>query len=174
MDFVFEGKTLRKKTGTLIPVTADTPAAQDIVALAKPYEAAAQRYLDTPVGTAPRELSNEGIAAFINRVQLEASHAEVSLTAALDPSLRIAKGPVTLRQITAIYPYENDLYVIEAPARVLQGISDVVSGAVPGPPDRVVRIVLNSYRATQGPFRDFKPVWKSSVGIRDLLVAAMK
>jgi 2',3'-cyclic-nucleotide 2'-phosphodiesterase/3'-nucleotidase len=172
IDFTFDGKTLRSKTGALLPVTATTPAAPDLVALAQPYEQAAQRYLDTPVTTAARDLAGDAIADLVNRVQLAASHADASVTAPVDAAIRIRKGPVTLRQVTAVYPYENDLYVVEGSARMLEGIADRVAGTLPQSPDRPLRIAVNSYRATQAPFRGTKVLWKSNRAIRDLLAAS--
>lgn len=174
MDFVFQGRELRAKSGRLMPVTASTPAAADVMALARPYEEAAQRYLDTPVATASRDLEGDAITDLINRVQLEQSKADVSLATLFDSAARIAKGAVTLRQITAIYPYENDLVVVEGKAGMLQGLPDRVAGLTPGSPDRPLRIALNSYRATQAPFRNAKVVWKSKQSIREMLASTPK
>jgi 2',3'-cyclic-nucleotide 2'-phosphodiesterase/3'-nucleotidase len=171
LDFTFEGKQLRAKKGILIPVTAATPAAPDVVELARPYEEAAQRYLDTPVAMADRDLSGDAITDLINRVQLQASKADVSLATLFDPDARIAKGPVTLRQITAIYPYENDLVVVEGTAAMLKGLPDRIAGVSVNSPDQPLRIALNSYRATQPPFRNARIVWKSKQSIRDMLAA---
>ncbi|HEY5769384.1 MAG TPA: 5'-nucleotidase C-terminal domain-containing protein, partial [Terrimicrobium sp.] len=49
----------------------------------------------------------------IQRVQLDASGADVSLAATFNPKARIAKGPVTVRDISSLYIYENTLVVLE-------------------------------------------------------------
>lgn len=174
LDFTFEDKKLRTKKGTLIRVTAATPAAPDVVQLARPYEEAAQRYLDTPVATADRDLAGDAITDLINRVQLQASKVDVSLATLFDPDARIAKGPVTLRQITAIYPYENDLVVVEGTAAMLKGLPDRIAGIQPKSPDQPLRIALNSYRATQAPFKNARIIWKSKESIRDMLAATKR
>lgn len=171
MDFVFEGKTLRAKSGRLIPVTTATPPVADVMALSRPYEAAAQHYLDTPVATASRDLEGDDITDLINRVQLRESKADVSLATLFNPEARIATGPVTLRQIAAIYPYENDLVVVEGNGRMLEGLPDRIAGLKRGSGDRPLRIAVNRYRATQAPFRNAKIVWKSKQSIREMLAA---
>jgi 2',3'-cyclic-nucleotide 2'-phosphodiesterase/3'-nucleotidase len=171
LDFTFEGRHLVHKSATLIPVTPDTPADLAIMKLAQPYEAAAQKYLDTPVSKAARDYSGDAVADLINRVQLAESHADVSVANVFNPEAMIRKGPVTLREITAIYPYENDLLVIEGTAEMLRGLADRVAVTPGADPNRPLRIALNSYRATQPPFRGAKVLWKSPKPIRDLLAA---
>jgi len=104
------------KTSRLIPVTAQTAAAPDLMEMAKPYEEAAQRYLKTPVASSARELS----AARGQRVQLFYSKADASLTALFDPEVRIPKGQVTVGQIAALYPYDNELLVIEGTGKMVK------------------------------------------------------
>ena len=58
LDFTLEPKpgggwTLSSKTSRLIPVTDETPAATDILEIAKPYHEMAERHLDEAVATAP-------------------------------------------------------------------------------------------------------------------------
>ena len=108
------------KKSVLIPVTAQTPAAPDLMALAEPYEAAAERYLNTPVATSARELSavrgrerDTAVVDLVQRVQLFYSKADVAFTALFNPEVRIPQGQVTVRQIAALYPYDNELLAIE-------------------------------------------------------------
>ena len=126
LDFVFDPK-LVSKTSHLLRVTAQTPAAADLVELAKPYEAATQRYLDTPVATSARELSAQhgrdedtAIVDAIQRVQLYYAKADVSFTALFNPDVRISRGQVTVRQIAAMYPYDNELFAIEGTGKMVK------------------------------------------------------
>ncbi|HKQ59222.1 MAG TPA: 5'-nucleotidase C-terminal domain-containing protein, partial [Candidatus Eisenbacteria bacterium] len=48
----------------------------------------------------------------VQRAQLEATGAEVSLAALFDPAARIAPGPVRLRDAMRLYPYDNALGVV--------------------------------------------------------------
>jgi 2',3'-cyclic-nucleotide 2'-phosphodiesterase/3'-nucleotidase len=132
IDFTLErraagGWTVVSKQSRLIPVTADTAAAPDLMAMAKPYEAAAERYLDTPVAVSARELSaargreeDTAVVDLVQRVQLFYSRADVSFTALFNPEVRIPQGQVTVRQIAALYPYDNELFAIEGTGKMVK------------------------------------------------------
>ncbi len=53
------------------------------------------------------------ILDLIQRVQLEAGKADVSMVASFNLEARIRKGPVTVRDIAGLYVYENTLVVLE-------------------------------------------------------------
>ena len=95
--------------------------------MAKPYEDATQRYLNTPVASSARELSaargreeDTAVVDAIQRVQLFYSKADVSFTALFDPEVRIPQGQVTVRQIAALYPYDNELLAIEGTGKMVK------------------------------------------------------
>ena len=97
------------------------------MAMAKPYEDAAQRYLNTPVARSARELSaahgrdeDTAVVDAIQRVQLFYAKADVSFTALFNPEVRIPQGQVTVRQIAALYPYDNELLAIEGTGRMVK------------------------------------------------------
>jgi 2',3'-cyclic-nucleotide 2'-phosphodiesterase/3'-nucleotidase len=126
IDFTFDPKLVSKKS-RLIAVTPQTAAATDLMELAKPYEAATQSYLNTPVATSTRELTalrgreqDTAIVDAIQRVQLYAAKADVSFTALFNPEVRIPKGQVTVRQIAALYPYDNELFAIEGTGKMVK------------------------------------------------------
>ena len=62
---------------------------------------ATERFVDGPMVT------------LINRVQMEYGHADVSLATMFYPGARIPAGQATIRQIAALYVYENTLYTVE-------------------------------------------------------------
>jgi 2',3'-cyclic-nucleotide 2'-phosphodiesterase/3'-nucleotidase len=112
--------SVASKHSTTLTAGPDVPPDRAITRLAAPYEAATQKYLDTPVATSDRELSGaterfeEGpLVDLIHRVQLEAGHADVSLATMFYTGARIPAGRVTVRQIAALYVYENTLYVVQ-------------------------------------------------------------
>jgi len=79
------------------------------------------------VATAPRDLDAalgrvEDIALVdaVHKVQLYYSHADVSFTALFNAGVRIPKGPLTVRQISALYPYDNELYLIEGNGKMVK------------------------------------------------------
>jgi 2',3'-cyclic-nucleotide 2'-phosphodiesterase/3'-nucleotidase len=47
-------------------------------------------------------------------------HADVSFTALFNPHVRVPKGPLTVRQIAAIYIYENQLYVLQGDGKMVK------------------------------------------------------
>jgi 2',3'-cyclic-nucleotide 2'-phosphodiesterase/3'-nucleotidase len=109
-----------KKSAT-IPVTDQVAPDPEILALAKPYHEATQKYLDTPVATSEREL--DGMRAryedhpfvdLIHRVQMEYGQADVSLATLFLTSARVPAGQVTVRQVAGLYIYDNTLYTVEA------------------------------------------------------------
>jgi 2',3'-cyclic-nucleotide 2'-phosphodiesterase/3'-nucleotidase len=132
LDFTMERKpgggwTVVKKTSRLIPATAATEAAADILAIGKPYQELAERYLDTPVATSSTPLSaalgrveDTAIVDAVQAVQLYYSKADVSFTALFNPAVRVPQGQVTVRQIAALYPYDNDLYAVEGDGKMVK------------------------------------------------------
>ncbi len=132
IDFTLDRKPaggwmVAAKKSRLIPVTPRTAAAPDLMEMVKPYEEATERYLNTPVATWARELSaargreqDTAVVDLIQRVQLFYSKADVSFTALFDPQVRIPRGQVTVRQIAALYPYDNQLLAIEGTGKMVK------------------------------------------------------
>ena len=95
--------------------------------MAKPYEEATERYLNTDVATSARELSaargreqDTAVVDLVQRVQLFYAKADVSFTALFDPQVTIPQGQVTVRQIAALYPYDNQLLAIEGTGKMVK------------------------------------------------------
>ncbi len=132
VDFTLERKagagwSVTEKKSRLIPVTAQTAAAEDILAIAKPYHELAERYLNTPVAESPSPLSaalgrveDVAIVDAVQEAQLFYSKADVSFTAAFNPAVRVPQGQATVRQIAALYPYDNELYVVEGDGKMVK------------------------------------------------------
>ncbi len=132
IDFTLDRKpaggwTVAAKKSRLIPVTPQTAPAPDLMAMVKPYEEATERYLNTPVASSTRELSaargreeDSAVVDLVQRVQLFYSKADVSFTALFDPQVRIPQGRVTVRQIAALYPYDNQLLAIEGTGQMVK------------------------------------------------------
>ena len=139
LDFIMNPKpgggwTVAEKKSRLLAVTADTPAADDILAIAKPYEDFAERYLNTPVAEAPRALSgalgrveDSAMVDAIQQAQLYYAKADVSFASLFAPTLRMPQGRVTIRQIAALYPYENDLYAVEGDGKMVKDALEVAA-----------------------------------------------
>ena len=108
------------KRSTVIPVTDGVPPDPDILALAKPYEDATQKYLDTPVATSAKALDgstaryeDSPLVDLIHKVQMEYGQADVSLATMFFTGAQIPAGQVTVRQLAALYIYDNTLFTVE-------------------------------------------------------------
>jgi 2',3'-cyclic-nucleotide 2'-phosphodiesterase / 3'-nucleotidase len=108
------------RTARTIPITEKVEADSEIVKLIEPYENETQAWLGRQIGECAAELSaadsrlrDTAIIDLINRVQLEAGQADVSMAASFNLNARVSRGPVTVRDIAGLYVYENTLVVIE-------------------------------------------------------------
>ncbi len=112
--------TLARRHARVLAV-ADTVAEDSaLAALAEPYHVATRAALAETLSTAraalgaPRGRLEDGpLWELVHRVQLDATGADVSLAALFDPAAAIAPGPITLRHVLALYPYDNTLGLIE-------------------------------------------------------------
>jgi 2',3'-cyclic-nucleotide 2'-phosphodiesterase/3'-nucleotidase len=112
------------KASRTIPVTDKIAADPEIVRLAEPYDRETQAWLEQPIGACARELAatesrlrDTALLDLIQRVQLEAGHADVSMVAGYNLAARIPQGPVTVREVYGLYYYENTLVVVELTGR---------------------------------------------------------
>jgi len=115
------------KSARTIPVTEKTAIDPEIAQLGEPYDKETQAWLDRAIGQSAAELTarearfrDTAIIDLIQRVQLEAGHADVSLAASFNPEARIPKGPVTVRDIAGLYEYENTLVTLELTGQQLK------------------------------------------------------
>jgi 2',3'-cyclic-nucleotide 2'-phosphodiesterase/3'-nucleotidase len=115
------------KAARTIPVDDRVEPDSEIVKLAEPYDRETQEWLGRPIGESSRELTakearfrDTAILDLIQKVQLEAGHADVSMVASFNSEARIAKGPVTVRDIAGLYVYENTLAVLEVTGQQLK------------------------------------------------------
>src|SRR5829696_6359671 len=99
----------------------------EVVKLTEPYDQETQGWLSRVIGESPEELTAEearfrdtAILDLIQKVQLEAGKADVSMVASFNSEARIAKGPVSVRDIAGLYVYENTLAVLEVTGRQLK------------------------------------------------------
>ncbi|MDP2999494.1 MAG: 5'-nucleotidase C-terminal domain-containing protein [Bryobacterales bacterium] len=131
MDFDLErqggGWKIAGKSSRLIPVTAQTQADAELLRLARPYHEAAERYLNTPVARSTiamdgryARIVDSALLDAVQAVQLHYAHADVSLTALFNPGVRVAAGAVTVRQIAALYLYDNQLYAVQGNGKMLR------------------------------------------------------
>ena len=99
----------------------------EVLKLAERYDAETQKWLARVVGESAAELSakearfrDTAILDLVQRVQLDAGKADVSMVAPFNLDARIAQGPVTVRNISGLYVYENTLVVLEVTGQQLK------------------------------------------------------
>ena len=115
------------KAASTIPVVEKTDVDQEIAKLAVPFDRETQTWLTRIIGQSDAELTAEearfrdtAILDLVQRVQLEAGKADVSMVASFNDRARVKKGPVSVRDIAGIYMYENTLVVIEVTGQQLK------------------------------------------------------
>ncbi|HEV7797657.1 MAG TPA: 5'-nucleotidase C-terminal domain-containing protein [Pyrinomonadaceae bacterium] len=108
-------------------VDSSTAPDPEILKLGEPYNRETEAWLSRAIGECAKDLSaaearfrDTAILDLIQRVQLEAGKADVSMAAVFNPDARIAKGPVTVRDIAGLYVYENTLVVLEVTGKQLK------------------------------------------------------
>ncbi len=106
---------------------ADIEPDAEALKLAEPYDRETQAWLSRAIGQSAEELTarearfhDTAILDLIQRVQLEAGKADVSMAASFNPEARIPKGAVTVREIAGLYIYENTLVVLEVTGQQLK------------------------------------------------------
>jgi 2',3'-cyclic-nucleotide 2'-phosphodiesterase (5'-nucleotidase family) len=115
------------RAGRTIPVDDRVEADAELLKIGEPYHLETQAWLSRAIGESGAELTaaearfrDSGILDLIQRVQLDAGKADVSMVAVFNPQARIAKGPVTVRDIAGLYVYENTLVVLEVTGQQLK------------------------------------------------------
>jgi len=131
------------KHSTTLPVTDAVTADREILKLAELYEQATQAYLDSPIATCAKELDgstaryeDHPLVDLIHKVQMDYGGADVSLATMFYPAVRIPAGKVTVRQIAALYIYENTLYTVEMTGAQLKEALEHAASFFPGWPFR--------------------------------------
>jgi len=92
----------------------------EILALAQAAHAATERWLNTIVARAAATLAartacceDHPLVELVHRAELRYGQAEVALASVVSSRLAIPAGPVTIRQIFALYPSESQLFTVE-------------------------------------------------------------
>jgi 2',3'-cyclic-nucleotide 2'-phosphodiesterase/3'-nucleotidase len=108
------------RSARTIPVDDKVAADVELMKIGEPYDRETQAWLSRPIGESAADLTateatfrDTAILDLVQKVQLEAGTADVSMVASFNEKARIAKGPVTVRDIAGLYIYENTLVVLE-------------------------------------------------------------
>jgi 2',3'-cyclic-nucleotide 2'-phosphodiesterase (5'-nucleotidase family) len=119
-------KTIAQASRTL-PTDSSVEADPEVLKLAEPYDRETQSWLSRAIGESDQELTatdarfrDTAILDLIQRVQLEAGKADVSMAASFNSEARIPRGAVTVREIAGLYIYENTLVVLQVTGQDLK------------------------------------------------------
>jgi len=115
------------KAARTVAVGEGTETDVEVARLVEPYDRETQSWLARVIGESAAELTaadarfrDTAILDLIQRVQLDAGRADVSMVASFNPQARLPRGAVTVRDIAGLYIYENTLVVLEVRGRVLK------------------------------------------------------
>jgi len=115
------------KQSRLVPVTKDTAADEAILNIAKPYHEAAEQYLSSPVAESPEEMTGQlsrvrdtALIDSIHQVQMHYAQADISFASSFNPRVVFRKGPASVREIAALYVYDNTLYGVEGNGKMVR------------------------------------------------------
>jgi 2',3'-cyclic-nucleotide 2'-phosphodiesterase / 3'-nucleotidase len=115
------------KSARTLPTDDRVEPDAEVSKLAEPYDNETQGWLAKVIGQSAEELTakearfrDTAILDLIQKVQLEAGKADVSMVASFNSEARIAKGPVSVRDIAGLYVYENTLVVLEVTGQQLK------------------------------------------------------
>jgi 2',3'-cyclic-nucleotide 2'-phosphodiesterase/3'-nucleotidase len=131
VDLYLESVGLRwrvfARAARTIAVDSSTVPDPELLKLGEPYDRETSAWLSRAIGESDKELTtaearfrDTAILDLIQRVQMEAGKADVSMAAVFNPEARIAKGSVTVRDIAGLYVYENTLVVLEVTGKQLK------------------------------------------------------
>ncbi len=115
------------RSARTIPTDDKVAPDAELLRIGEPYDRETQAWLSHAIGESAADLSaaeatfrDTAILDLVQRVQLEAGNADVSMVASFNDKARIAQGPVTVRDISGLYVYENTLVVLEVTGQQLK------------------------------------------------------
>lgn len=115
------------KSARTIPSDDRVEPDPEVVKLAEPYDRQTQQWLERVIAQSAEELTAQearfqdtAILDLVQKVQLDAGKADVSMVASFNQNARIEKGPMTVRDVTELYVYENTLVVLEVTGQQLK------------------------------------------------------
>jgi len=132
VDVTFEtsgGKvTVADVSGALLPSDASVATDPAIAAIAAPHDAVARAYMEEQVAVAEEDfpgararLEDTALLDFVNDTMREATGADLSMTSLLPGRFEgFRKGPIKVRNVYTLYPYENTLVAIEIDGATLK------------------------------------------------------
>ncbi len=114
-----DGWTVAGQRTHALPVRNASPH-PEIVRLIEEEHSEVRQYINSPIAETPdaweaarARVEDTPIIDLIQHVQMQVTGAQISAAAAFNPGASFGPGPISLGQLTRLYPYENSLYVLE-------------------------------------------------------------
>ena len=131
LTLTFNGHKLVSVDGKLVPVDARMPedkhVATRVAEMQRALETDSQyASLFTPIGTLDKPLSLDALAARSLDAMRDATHADVALSTTSSYRQPLPSGSITLEDLRAAMPYDNEIVVCEMSAEQLQKLLDAV------------------------------------------------
>ena len=105
----------------------DVAPSEAILQLTDYYHKKTLEYIRTDIATATETLSmkqarfeDNPIVELINKAQMDYTGADISFAAAFSDQLVIPAGPIRIKDVYSMYPYENFLYLVEMTGRQIK------------------------------------------------------
>ncbi|HET8784311.1 MAG TPA: 5'-nucleotidase C-terminal domain-containing protein, partial [Candidatus Limnocylindrales bacterium] len=121
-----EGWRVVGRASTAIP-TAGVPPDPDLMAAMEPFHQRVVAYVADTIGFTPdawsaavARVTDTAILDLIQRVQLDATGADLSVASAFNPQATLGPGPITQADAAALYAYDNTLKTIRVTGRQLR------------------------------------------------------
>ncbi|HEX5855529.1 MAG TPA: bifunctional UDP-sugar hydrolase/5'-nucleotidase [Thermoanaerobaculia bacterium] len=123
-----KGWTVAGVTGELLPSVASLALDPAVVAIATPHDGAARAYMDERIAVADGDfpgararLEDSALLDFVSDTMLRATGADLAMTSLLPGRFEgWPKGPISVRQVYGLYPYENQLVAVEIDGAALK------------------------------------------------------
>jgi len=180
LTLVFNGHELVSAAGKLVPVDARMPEDKSIAMRV----AQKQRELEhdpqyaalfTPIATLDKPLSIDALAALSLDVMRDVTHADVALSTTSSYRQPLPPGSISLEDLRASMPYDNEIVVCELSAAQLQQLLDAVQKrkgtdsfcyiAGPDKSAAIYRVATTEYVANIA-YRDAFPCKAQKSGLR--------
>ena len=132
VDVTFEGTGSKAKAvdvaAALLPSDSSVSTDPVVAAIAAPHDAVARAYMEEQVAVADDDfpgararLEDSALLDFVNDTMREATGADLAMTSLLPGRFEgFKKGPIKVRNVYALYPYENQLVEIEVDGATLK------------------------------------------------------
>ena len=118
--------TVSAKRSALIPVSGRAEHA-GVVAATESAHARTRQYVTTPIGTTPvawrgdsARVADVPLTDFILEVQRRVTGADLASTAAFSLDAALDAGPISIAELSRLYPYDNTLRAIRISGRQLR------------------------------------------------------